>query len=191
MKLSRIHISRRSQCYPSCAAIHNSDWPTCIATHCRDSEHFTRPFVRSKTGSMPTGQSLARPFGRLQQAEAIGKNVELMMRGSTSMVALGSRYNNIQPHSSQLRRLPLFINRHTTAIFYHYIHSSSFKASYALHTVSLTSIQQQQSHNIVSQRWHLTQRTSRVLPLMAKKSRSTLARLLSSRVLRRTLPRGR
>lgn len=62
---------------------------------------------------MPTGQLLARPFGRLQQAEAIGKNVELMMRGSTSMVALGSRYNDIQPHSSQLRRLPLFIKQHT------------------------------------------------------------------------------
>lgn len=110
MKLSRIHISRYSQCYPSCAAIYSSDWPTCIAADCRDPGIFTSPFVRSKTGSVPTGQLLARPFGRLQQAEAMGKNVELMMRGSTSMVALGSRYNNIQPHSSHLRRLPLLVN---------------------------------------------------------------------------------
>lgn len=146
-KRIRVHISGYSRYYPSCAAMYSSDWPTCIATHCRASKIFTSPFVRSKADSVPTGQLLARPFGRLQQAEAIGKNVELMMRGSASMVALGSRYNNIQPHSSQLRRLPLFINRHTTAILYHYIHSSSSKASYALHTVSLTSIQQQ-SHNI-------------------------------------------
>ena len=73
---------------------------------------FITPCVRNSTGSTPTGQTLARPFGRFAgRGDEI--NVELTMRGSFGGVG---RYN-IQPYSSQLRRLP-FVKQHFTAILH-------------------------------------------------------------------------
>ena len=49
------------------------------------SETLTTPCVRNSTGSMPTGQTLARPFGRFAgRGDEI--NVELTMRGSSGGV---------------------------------------------------------------------------------------------------------
>ena len=87
------------------------------------SETLTTPCVRNSTGSMPTGQTLARPFGRSSpsRGDGIGRErVELMMRGS-GVRSLIDTYNintsvtTITPIETQP-----FVKYHSIVILHHH-----------------------------------------------------------------------